>query len=93
MAAKQGDALMICYLLAHGAHPSPVDMNNKTPLDYSTQGSLVHTILEDAQNKVPSLQALTRLAFRRVLRRLNREDMKLLRLPQCLCDYMTFSLL
>ncbi|TPP66692.1 Ankyrin repeat and SOCS box protein 13 [Fasciola gigantica] len=93
MAAKQGDALMACYLLAHGAHPRPFDMHNRTPLDYTSKGSLVYAVLEDAQNQVPSLQALTRMAFRAVLRRLNKEDLVSLRLPQCLCDYMAFSLL
>lgn len=93
MAAKQGDALMACYLLAHGAYPCPLDMQNRTPLEYTTKGSLIYTVLEDAQNQVPSLQALTRLAFRSVLRRMNKGDLESLRLPQCLCDYMTFSLL
>ncbi|KAF6773277.1 hypothetical protein AHF37_07234 [Paragonimus kellicotti] len=91
LAAKMDDLLMASILLAHGAYPTPLDMDNLTPLDYAPKGSRLHQLLKTVQHNVPSLQSIARLAVRNKLRPPKLEALGKLNLPPSLCDYLTFN--
>ncbi|KAF8566153.1 hypothetical protein P879_08222 [Paragonimus westermani] len=91
LAAKLDDLFMASILLAHGAYPTPLDMDNFTPVDYAPKGSRLHQMLNAVQHNVPSLQSIARLTVRNKLRPPKLEALGKLNLPPSLCDYLTFN--
>ncbi|CAL8096056.1 unnamed protein product [Calicophoron daubneyi] len=90
IAAKMDDLLMARYLIAHGAFPSPIDMDNHTPLDLVSRNSPLFNFLKSVQHQVPSLQSLIRLTLRPWIGSMTKDDIDKLRLPPSICEYLTF---